>query len=169
MIRRLLGFLSILLVLTACAAATPVASGVHVENAYALPTVANQMNEVTGTPDNQGMSGMPGMSLSDSTSAVYFVIVNDTSEVDTLIGASSDAASQTTLHETRMNGDVAEMVPVNSVDIPAHGRFEFKPGGYHVMLVGLTRDLKEGNTFKLSLKFEKNGTITLEVPVRQEK
>jgi copper(I)-binding protein len=109
------------------------------------------------------------MSGSETTSAVYFVIVNEGGEADTLIGATTDVANQAEIHETQIVGDVAEMAPVPRVDIPAHGRIEFKPGGYHVMLVGLTRDLKEGETLKLTLRFEKSGAITLDVPIQQEK
>jgi copper(I)-binding protein len=173
MVRKLFGFLSMFFVLAACATPVPAAtSGVHVENAWALPAAASPMSDVTGTPDMQSMSGMAnmsGMSGSDTTGAVYFVIVNDNAEADTLIGAVTDVASQAGMHETRMNGDVAEMVLVTRVDIPAHGRFEFKPGDYHLMLEGLKRDLKVGETFKLTLNFEKSGSITIDVPVRMEK
>ena len=66
------------------------------------------------------------------------------SEADALIGATSEVASNTELHETQIVNDVAEMSPVPRVDVPARGRIEFKPGGYHVMLVGLTQDLSRG-------------------------
>ncbi len=58
--------------------------------------------------------------------------------------------------------------PIPRLDIPGVGRIEFKPGGYHMMLVGLTQDLKAGGTFKLTLQFEKSGAITLDVPIRTE-
>ncbi len=129
-----------------------------------------EMPGMTGseTPDAQGMSDMPGMSMSGTNSAAYFVITNDGDEADTLIGATSEVASSTEMHETRIENDVAQMVPVSRVDVPANGSIEFKPGGYHVMLVGLTRDLKVGDTLKLTLQFEKSGEVTLDVPIRQE-
>jgi copper(I)-binding protein len=114
------------------------------------------------------MSGMPGMSASETNSAVYFVIVNDGGEADTLIGVVSEIANSAEIHETRIENDVAQMIPVSRLDIPAHGRVEFKPSGYHVMLVGLTQDLKEGDSLKLTLQFEKSGAITIDVPIRQE-
>ena len=182
MYRKLFGFLIVLLSLTACA--TPATAGpkIHVESAWARPADAGPMAETGGapgmqdmsgmsgseTPNPQGMSDMPGMSGSGTNSAAYFVIMNDGDEADTLIGVTSEVASSTEMHETRIENDVAQMVPVPRVDVPAHGSIEFKPGGYHVMLLGLTQDLKEGNTLKLALQFEKSGAITLDVPIRQE-
>jgi periplasmic copper chaperone A len=179
--RKFFIFLAVLLILAACA--TPAATGpkIQVESAWARPADANpmaangtpeaqDMSGMTGseTPDVQGMANMPGMSMNGTNSAAYFVITNDGDEADTLIGAKSEVASSTEMHETRIENDVAQMVPIARVDVPAHGSIEFKPGGYHVMLVGLTQDLKVGDTLKLTLQFEKSGEITLDVPIRQE-
>ena len=169
MYRKIFSILVALSVLSACATSAPAGPKVRVENAWARPAAASSMNEGSGTAGMQDMSGMSGMSGSETSSAVYFVIVNEGGEADTLIGATTDVANQAEMHETQIVGDVAEMAPVPRVDIPAHGRIEFKPGGYHVMLVGLTRDLKEGETLKLTLQFEKSGAITLDVPIQQEK
>ena len=162
MYRTSISILVALLVLSACAPAGP---EVRVENAWARPAAASLMKEGSGTAEMQDMSGMSG---SETTSAVYFVILNEGGEADTLIGATADVANEAEMHETHIEGDVAKMAPVPRVDIPAHGRIEFKPGGYHVMLVGLTRDLKDGQTFKLTLRFEKSDAITLDVPIQQE-
>ena len=110
---------------------------------------------------------MPGMTMSGTNSAAYFMIMNDGDEADTLIGASSEVASSTEMHETRIENDVAQMAPVQRVDVPAHGSIEFRPGGYHVMLVGLNQDLIVGDTLKLTLQFEKSGEVTLDVPIQQ--
>jgi copper(I)-binding protein len=188
MIRRLLALTITLFLLTACAAAAPAGPKISVENAWARPVVVSsisttpEMQGMTGasgtettemqgmegmsgteTPEMQGMEGMAG---SGPTSAAYFVIVNQGSEADTLIGATSEVANMAEMHETRIENNVAEMVPVPSVDVPAGGRVEFKPGGYHVMLEGLTQDLKVGETIKLTLQFAKSGAITLEVPIQ---
>ncbi|WP_376789032.1 copper chaperone PCu(A)C [Thermoflexus sp.] len=103
----------------------------------------------------------------ESTSAVYFVVVNDGDQPDALIGAVSDVAEKVELHETRMEGDVAKMQPVPRVEIPARGRVEFKPRGLHVMLIGLKRELQVGDTFTLTLRFEKSGEIPITVTVRE--
>jgi copper(I)-binding protein len=163
MYRKLFSLLVILLMLTGCGSPAALASPkISVENAWARPAT---IGSISGTP---GMEGMPGMSGSETSSAAYFVIVNAGSQADALIGATSGVASSAEMHETRVVGDVAGMVPVPRVDVPASGRVEFKPGGYHMMLVGLTQDLKVGETFKLTLQFEKSGAITLDVPIRPE-
>ncbi|MCK4899380.1 MAG: copper chaperone PCu(A)C, partial [Anaerolineales bacterium] len=52
------------------------------------------------------------------------------------------------------------------VDVPARGQVELKPGGLHIMLIGLSRDLKAGDQVSLSLGFEKSGEIKVEAEVR---
>ncbi len=162
--RLFFSFLVILGMLSACAAPAPAGPKIQVENAWARPT-AGSMGAASPTP---GMPGMPAMPESGPTSAVYFVIVNDGSAADALIGASSNVAKVVELHETLIKNNVAEMDPVAQVEIPAHGRIELKPGGFHLMLIGLTQDLTVGETLKLTLQFEKSGAIVLNVPIRQE-
>jgi copper(I)-binding protein len=53
------------------------------------------------------------------------------------------------------------------IDIPANGQVELKPGGFHVMLIGLTRDLNVGDSVQLTLTFEKAGQIPVTAQVRQ--
>lgn len=54
-----------------------------------------------------------------------------------------------------------------TLEVPAKGQVELKPGGYHVMLIGVKRDLKVGDKFSLELQFEKSGAITVEAEVKQ--
>ena len=102
------------------------------------------------------------------TGAVYMKLVNAGQEADRLVSAHTDVAEVVEIHETRMEGDVMmmQMLP-DGLEIPAQGEVELKPGGYHVMLIGLKRDLKEGDQFTLVLEFEKSGTMTVEPKVRQ--
>ena len=53
------------------------------------------------------------------------------------------------------------------LDIPAGQTVEFKPGGYHVMLIGLKRSLVPGDRFALQLVFERTGTIKVDSEVGQ--
>jgi hypothetical protein len=59
-----------------------------------------------------------------------------------------------------------QMVPQDSVKIAALRKTEFKPGGLHVMLIDIQQDLNIGDTFPLTLNFEKAGEITINVPVQ---
>jgi copper(I)-binding protein len=97
--------------------------------------------------------------------AVYFTISNGSGEPDRLTGASSPASDTAELHTHIEEDGVLKMRPVEDVEIPAKGRVTFKPGGLHVMLLGLKAPLKEGKTVPLSLTFEKSGTIEIEAPI----
>ena len=165
MIRILCCFLSTLLMLSACAAPAPARPQVQVEAAWARPTSGSPMDGGSPTPEMQGNSSMAENGLS---SAVYCVITNSGSQADTLTGVSSETARTAEMHETQVKNNVAEMMPVARVDVAAGGRTVFEPGGYHVMLSGLTRALKTGETLRLTLHFEKSGDIPLDVPIRLE-
>jgi copper(I)-binding protein len=84
---------------------------------------------------------------------------------DKLLSASSDVAGMVAVHEHVMEGDVAQMRPVEFVPLPPQATTELKPGGYHIMLMGLKEPLKEFDTFQLTLTFEKAGSIEVEVQV----
>ncbi|HSN76775.1 MAG TPA: copper chaperone PCu(A)C [Anaerolineae bacterium] len=72
------------------------------------------------------------------------------------------------MHETKMEGDVMRMAQVEGgIEIPARGQVELKPGGYHVMLIGLTRDLNVGEKFPVTLQFESGNSLVVEAEVRQ--
>lgn len=66
-----------------------------------------------------------------------------------------------------MEGGVMMMVQQENVPVSAESKVEFKPGGLHVMLIGLKQDLNPGDTITVTLNFEKVGQITLDVPVRE--
>lgn len=102
-------------------------------------------------------------------SAAYMLLVNPDLMGDTLIAVSSGVAQMVELHEMSMTADgVMQMRPVEGqrLDIPAHGATQLMPGGYHIMLMGLIRELVPGDSFSLTLTFEHAGEITLDVVVR---
>lgn len=101
--------------------------------------------------------------------AAYFVIENGTAVDDTLLSVSSEIASATEVHMSMgdENG-VMSMQMQESVPVPAKDRLEFKPGGLHVMFIGLNRDIKPGDTFILKLQFEKAGEVSLTVEVKEQ-
>ncbi len=146
-------FLSLLV--AACAAPAAPGPRIQIQNAWARPGA-------------MGMGHGHGMSHGgESTSAVYFVVVNEGDQPDALIGVASDVAEKVELHETKMEGDVAKMQPVPRVEIPARGKVEFRPRGLHVMLIGLKRDLQVGDTFTITLRFERSGEIQVPVSVKE--
>lgn len=99
--------------------------------------------------------------------AGYLVISNNGDEADRLVSISSDLAEKNELHEMQMEGDVMKMRPMeNGVVINPGETVEFKPGGLHIMFMGLNKAFTEGETYKLKLVFEKSGKVELEMPVR---
>ena len=110
-----------------------------------------------GASDHDGM-GMNG--------AVYMLLRNDGDASDSLLRAESDIAKAVELHLSEMKDGVMSMHPVDAIEIPAYGQAELKQGGYHVMLIGLQRDLTPGENFELKLVFEKSADIAIEVEVR---
>jgi copper(I)-binding protein len=75
-----------------------------------------------------------------------------------LVGVSSPVAVAE-LHEMKMEGNVMRMRQVKSLDLPRMQDVELKPGGYHVMLMGLKSQLKKGDTVPITLKIEQGGKV----------
>jgi len=92
--------------------------------------------------------------------AVYMVIENNGDEDDRLIGVSVDAADSAEIHTTTVDErSVVSMKKSESLDIPSGGVVELKPGGSHIMLIGLEKPLEKGGQVELDLKFEKFGGV----------
>jgi copper(I)-binding protein len=124
------------------------------------------MATMEGASGESGKEGT-GMEQMGATGVVYMTIVNAGSAADRLVGVRSDVAQTEEMHRTVMEGEVVKMQPVvGGVEVPASGRVEFKPGGYHIMLIGLKRDLRVGDRFNVELLFEKSGTIRVESVVQ---
>jgi copper(I)-binding protein len=98
------------------------------------------------------------------TGAAYVSVMNHGQD-DRLTGVSSPAAKIAELHKSEVVNGVMKMFPAAPLDIPAHGMLEMKPGGYHIMLLGLKGPLKKGVTIDVILIFERNGELAVKVPV----
>ena len=87
-----------------------------------------------------------------------------------LVGVSSPVATASELHQMEMKGDMMKMRQVDSIELPAGKGVNMASGSYHIMLVGLKRQLKEGDAVPLTLEVQGKGkkreTITLKVPVK---
>ena len=98
--------------------------------------------------------------------AGYLTIRNTSATADKLVAASSPAAGRVETHVTIEEGGISRMRPVKGYDIPAHGAFELKPSGAHLMLVNLKAPLKEGERVPLVLKFAHAGEVRTELEVK---
>jgi copper(I)-binding protein len=97
--------------------------------------------------------------------AAYLTIRSPTA--DRLVSASSPAAKKAELHTMEMAGMVMKMRPLAGLDIPAGRPVTLKPGGEHIMLMGLNTPLREGQSFPLTLTFEKAGTREVSVAIEK--
>lgn len=131
-------------VLAACGVQGPAGPSLHVGDVWSRPAPAG------------------------GTGVVYLTLENQGRQPDRLTGAKSDVADTVELHRTKMEGDVMQMQSVaGGVEVPARSRVIFEPGGAHIMLIGIKRDLKASERFPVVLEFEKSGTLTVESEVRQ--
>jgi copper(I)-binding protein len=90
----------------------------------------------------------------------YLKITNNGTSVDRFVSGKSDATDHVEIHEMSMTDGVMKMRPLpNGLEIKPGETVELKPGGYHLMFMDLKRPLKQGDTFKATLQFEKAGSL----------
>ncbi len=108
--------------------------------------------------------------LEGGNSAIYMVLRNTSADADKLVSAEGDVATAIEIHETSMDNGVMSMHQVEGgLEVPANGSVELKPGGYHVMLIGLSGALKAGDMVSVKLNFESGASVDLTVPVMDPK
>lgn len=97
----------------------------------------------------------------------YFTVTNNGSAPDRLVGGSVPVSSGFEIHEMAMDNGVMKMRMLpNGIEIKPGATLTFKPGGYHLMFTGLKDQLKQGETFKGTLQFEKAGKVDVEFSVQ---
>jgi periplasmic copper chaperone A len=114
----------------------------------------------------EDQSRQGGGAMTAGNGAVYVTIINHGTDTDALLSASTDVATTAELHATAEHDGKMVMRPLPKFDVPAGGKLEMKPGSYHIMLLGLKRDLKPGETVSVGLSFEKAGQMSVEAPVK---
>ena len=100
--------------------------------------------------------------------ALYLDVYNVNSKEDELTDVSSAVANTVQIHETYKQGDNMGMRKVSSVAIKGNGSFHFTPGGFHVMVIKLKENLKEGDKKDFVLTFKHAGKIKVKAVVKKE-
>jgi copper(I)-binding protein len=136
------------------------APSIVIEDAWARQSPIGQMGDGMG----EGMQG----TMAPARGAAYMVIRNTGTEDDALIGASSDIAMTTEVHESYMEGETMMMRRVDRIEVPAGGEVVLQPGGYHVMFIDLKEPLQPGTSVEITLQFEKAGEIAVQAEVREQ-
>lgn len=96
-----------------------------------------------------------------------FLTLNIDTGSDKLVAVSSPVAEKAELHAHLMEDGIAKMRAVaGGIPVAAGMPTELKPGGLHIMLIGLKAPLKQGESFPLTLNFEKAGAVTVTVPIQ---
>jgi copper(I)-binding protein len=100
-------------------------------------------------------------------SAAFMTLINQGEDSIALLAGESTAAEVVELHTHLMEDGMMRMRQVEQIEVPAGKTVELKPGGLHVMLIGLTSPLKPGDTIDLNLGFDDGSQQSLTLPVKR--
>lgn len=113
--------------------------------------------------------------LPTPTLAAYLTLSNPTDKPIRVLGVSTPVALKAEFHETMTMSSTGHgghgettMVPLREVIVPARGKLEFKPGGKHIMLLGVKRTLKEGEKVPLVFRLEGGKSLTVQAVVKAQ-
>jgi copper(I)-binding protein len=96
----------------------------------------------------------------------YLTITNTGSTPDTFVGGSTPISGKLEIHEMSMANGVMKMRPVSGGIVIKPGEtITLKPGGYHLMFVGLKQQLQQHGQFKATLEFEKAGKVDVDFSI----
>ena len=121
--------------LTLALAATPALAAPQVQAAWSRPAAAG------------------------TTGAGFMTLANPDAKPDALVAVESPLAREVQIHQSSMKNGVASMQRLPRVPLPAGGRVTFAPGGYHLMLMGLTKALKPGDAVPATLTFASGAKV----------
>lgn len=97
----------------------------------------------------------------------FLTIANNGTREDRLLSGTTPVAAEVQLHTMTMDGGVMRMRQVtDGIAIPARGSVELKPGGYHIMFMNLKRQLRQGESVPVTLRFARAGAITVRFAVQ---
>ena len=100
-------------------------------------------------------------------SAAYMTLNNAGDQTDRLLGASSDATESIELRNQIMDGYATKIQQVEAIEVNPGEATVLKPGGAHLMLIGLKLPLTEGQRLLLTLHFERTGDVPVEVTIKK--
>ena len=104
--------------------------------------------------------------LAGGNGAVYMTVLNGLDAPVRLVSAASAAADVVETHETVEDQGVMKMIMrPDGYAIPAGEALELKPGGKHIMLIGLAQPLNPGDSFEVTINFDNGESMTMTVPV----
>lgn len=142
-----------------------VIGSVLLASAFIATTVFASGNEVKvgnlKIENPQARATVPAQKMSGG-----FLKIENKGGADKLLSASSPASKTMELHTMTMDGNVMKMREVKTIEVPANGSVELKPGGLHLMFMDIKAPFKAGESVPVKLKFQKAGEVEIKVPVR---
>jgi hypothetical protein len=127
----------------------------------ATATLSAQAGDISVT-DPYALAVPPGL----PNSAVFMTLVNNSKENRALVAAETPSAGVVELHTHVHEDGMMKMRKVDKIEIPAGQTVALKPGGLHVMLIGLKEKLEPGQEVHMNLIFDKGGKEHIMAPVR---
>ncbi|WP_448203220.1 copper chaperone PCu(A)C [Azospirillum sp. sgz302134] len=112
--------------------------------------------------DAWARAGTPGA----RTGAAFMTVTNGGTESDRIVAAQSPVAEKAELHTHMMDNGVMKMRAVDAIEVSPGEPAVLRPGGLHVMLMGLKQPLTQGGHFPVTLTFAKAGAVTVDVAVQ---
>ncbi|MDP6552540.1 MAG: copper chaperone PCu(A)C [Arenicellales bacterium] len=104
----------------------------------------------------------PGQSVS----AAFMVLHNHGMSERSLVAAHSDVADAVELHNHIMEDGMMKMRRLDAIAIPGHGQAVLQPGGFHIMLIGLSRSLEMGEQVLIELEFADGERLAVDAVVQ---
>jgi copper(I)-binding protein len=136
--------LIVIFVLSLCISMPAMSSSILIQNAFARASIGLAKNGV-----------------------VFMSIHNRSDKSDQLLAIQTDIAKNSSLHKHLNDNGIMKMRRVSKISIPRNSNIELKPGGFHIMLMGLKNPLTEGNQFNLTLVFKNTGKLTVPVKIKK--
>lgn len=154
---------------------------VTVADAWARTSAMSQTNGaayfvITGGAEDDALLGALAPTEVAAVTEVHETVMSEDAMTDDSMMTEDSMMAEDEMAEDEMTEDTMHsdmggtmtMQEVARVEVPAGDTVAFEPGGYHVMLLDLAEPLVAGDTFEMDLTFEKAGTVTVEVEVRDE-
>jgi len=99
--------------------------------------------------------------------AAFMTIMNKSTSAIEIVGAKSSVSKMVQVHQHTMNNGMMKMSHVKRLKIDAKSHVDFKPGGYHVMFMGMKKRLKEGEMAEFTLVFSDGSELKINAPVKK--
>ncbi len=133
---------------------------------------------VAGCGSSQGRRTSVGIKVEDpwireppagaDTAALYMKIINKGDVSEYLVSVETNISEKNKIHRTHVTSDgISHMEAISKLEIPPSRELVLKPGGIHVMLLGLKKEIKSGDEAEVILTFENLGDILVKVPVKK--